>query len=350
MNCVLVLVAILGLLVSTQCFEFEGDPNQNREKISNITVMGSVFCDACSASSFSNHSYFLSGAQVRINCNFRANSKSREEISITADKTTDQNGIYILQIPPIDGFECKTGREIQSFCHATLIGNSPSSLCNIPFLTVSIEHVSIKTPQTNSCVYNLNALYYRPDKNVTTCNSKNENEDSKSTNLNTSLFFWPPFGFHWPWEHSPSFPIPFFTPPPFWKVPLPPLPFFTPPPPFWKIPFPPLPFFTPPPPPPFWHLPPLPFLTPPPPPPSLPPFHLPPFPPIFTKPPQPASPPPPEFHFPFPFPPIGSWFAPPPPPPLPPPPPPPEFHFPFPPVKFPPVFPSPDTPAPPPAG
>jgi hypothetical protein len=27
----------------------------------NLTVVGTVFCDACSSSSFSNHSYFLSG-------------------------------------------------------------------------------------------------------------------------------------------------------------------------------------------------------------------------------------------------------------------------------------------------
>jgi Pollen protein Ole e 1 like len=108
----------------------------------------------------------ISGAQVRINCNFKVNSGPHEEISITADKTTDQYGTYRFDIPPIDGFECKVGREINSFCKASLIGNSLSALCNILAVTASAEQVSICQPQTDACIYNLNALYYRPEKNV----------------------------------------------------------------------------------------------------------------------------------------------------------------------------------------
>ncbi|KAG0456235.1 hypothetical protein HPP92_024023 [Vanilla planifolia] len=32
----------------------------------NITVVGTVFCDACSENTFSNHSYFLQGVKVQI--------------------------------------------------------------------------------------------------------------------------------------------------------------------------------------------------------------------------------------------------------------------------------------------
>lgn len=36
----------------------EADPSA----ISNVTVVGTVFCDACASNNFSEHSYFLEGA------------------------------------------------------------------------------------------------------------------------------------------------------------------------------------------------------------------------------------------------------------------------------------------------
>nr|CAD1820129.1 unnamed protein product [Ananas comosus var. bracteatus] len=81
----------------------------NPKPISNITIIGTVFCDACSDNTFSKHCYFLQGVKVRVDCMFKVNSTSKEEISITVDRVTDRFGVYKLDIPPVDGFECRVG-------------------------------------------------------------------------------------------------------------------------------------------------------------------------------------------------------------------------------------------------
>ncbi|XP_073013063.1 uncharacterized protein [Typha latifolia] len=354
-----ILVEVFALLLLKSLSLDDATPGP----ISNITVMGTVFCDACSDNCFTKHSYFLKDVAVRVDCMFRVNSTSKEEISITVDRTTDRFGVYKLDIPPVDGFECKEGRQIDSFCRASLIG-SPPTICSSPGLTTSTEHVSVKCNEDSVCLYNLNALYYRPgkkDSNLCGTTNREKMSSSSSSNLNTSLFFWPPFPpFGFPWPHWSPIPFPFPSPPSL-PFPFPPLPFLTPPPPSFPFPFPPLPFFTPPPPSfpfPFPPLPPIPSFFPSPPPPSFPFPPLPPLPSWFTPPPPPPSPPPPSFPFPFPpippITPIPSWFASPPPPPSPPPPspPPPSLPFPFPPFPFPPFPPltrTPPKPSPPPS-
>ncbi|XP_077228999.1 uncharacterized protein LOC143861913 [Tasmannia lanceolata] len=302
-----VLIVLLTVL-SNGLFSLANEP----QPISKITVMGTVFCDTCSNNTFSRHSYFLPGVEVHVKCKFKANSTTKETVSFSANRTTDRYGVYTFEVPHVDGFECRESLEIGSFCQASLLGSS-SSLCNVPGLRGSTEHMAIKSKQANLCIYSLNALSYRPPKRYSALCRLYRGEVPIS--LNSSEFFlpyYPPFGFPFP--------------------PLPPLPSFPLP------PFPPLPSF---PLPPFPHLPPFPSF-------PLPPFpHLPPFPslpfPPFNLPPMPFPNPPPAFQFPFPpFPPltpIPSLFTPPPPPALP---------FPFPP--FPPLPPTPSlfTPSPPP--
>ncbi|XP_039138265.1 RNA-binding protein 12-like [Dioscorea cayenensis subsp. rotundata] len=179
--------------------------------LSNITVMGFVYCDTCSNNTFSKHSYFLQGAKVQISCKFKVSSSSGAEISIDAERMTDRIGFYKLDIPPVDGFECKEGHEIQSFCRANLIKSSSPS-CNIPGLRSSTGHVAVKSRDANICFFNLNALNYRPAKiNYDQCATKGEVYPTNA--LNSSLFFWPPFiPFVFPWPHLPPLPFPF---PPF---------------------------------------------------------------------------------------------------------------------------------------
>ncbi|MQM06521.1 hypothetical protein Taro_039345 [Colocasia esculenta] len=347
---------------------------------SNITVIGTVFCDICSNNTFTKHSYFLRGARVRVECSFKSNSTAKEEITISVERTTDRFGVYRVDVPPVDGFDCREGREIESFCRANLVRSS-SALCDVPGLSISTEHVAVRCTKTNLCVYNLNALNYRPPKrDLALCGAAPAALTGQSLSksiVDSALFFWPPFppfGFHWPFPHwppfpfpfpfpspsssfpfpfpfpspPPSFPFPFPSPPPSFPFPFPfptpppslPFPFPSPPPSFPipfvpsppppKFPFPlPPPLFTPSPPPPAF---PFPFpprlFTPSPPPPAVFPFPFPPFPPLspapfpFTPSPSPPSPPPPSFPFPLPpFPP--NPFAPAPPSPAPPPPP----HF-----------------------
>ncbi|XP_037479143.1 leucine-rich repeat extensin-like protein 3 [Triticum dicoccoides] len=313
----------------------------------NLTVTGTVFCDACSSSSFSNHSYFLPDVKVRIDCAIRVSTTSKEEIKITAEKTTDRHGAYRLDIPAVASLGCTTGGEAASFCRAAVLDN-PSPLCDVPAVTTTAGHISFAARDPDACLYNLNSLYYRPGNKAGQCDGAGASTSATAA-LNTSLFYCP----HWPWP-----PIPFCTPRPWF----PPIPFFTPPPPAFPFPFPPIPFFTPPSPPPAafpFPLPPWPW-TPPasPPPPS---FQFPHLPPIFSTPsPPPPPPPPPAFPFPLPpfpqlppfphFPPLPSLYSPPPPPPPPsPPPPPPSFPWPFPPLPFFPPTASPSVPSPPPS-
>ncbi|KAH7683258.1 Zinc finger RING/FYVE/PHD-type protein [Dioscorea alata] len=252
---ILLLFPFIASLLFTNTLSIQS----HSKPFSNITVIGTVFCDTCSSNNFSTHSYFLQGVKVLLDCNFRVNSTSKEEISIRVIRSTDEHGVYRLDIPPVDGFECREGRQMQSFCHASLIESSSSSLCNLPNLRSSTEHLGLMCRDASACLYNLNALSFRPAKKDT--NLCGTNEASESSDLSVSLFLWPP---------SPSFPFP-------------------------------LPFISPPNPPPFPF--PLPFISPPSPPPF--PFPLPSI--------SPPSPPP--FSFPFPFPPLPTFVSPPPPPP-----------------------------------
>uniref|UniRef100_A0A453CU24 Pollen-specific protein-like protein n=1 Tax=Aegilops tauschii subsp. strangulata TaxID=200361 RepID=A0A453CU24_AEGTS len=219
------LVAAL-LLLPGQCQGSRG---------ANLTVTGTVFCDACSSSSFSNHSYFLPDVKVRIDCAIRASTASKEEIKITAEKTTDSHGAYRLDIPAVAGLGCTTGGEAASFCRAAVLDN-PSPLCDVPAVTTTAGHISFSARDPDACLYNLNSLYYRPGNKAGQCDGAGASTPAAAA-LNTSLFYCP----HWPWP-----PIPFCTPRPWF----PPIPFFTPPPPAFPFPFPPFPFFTPPSPPP----------------------------------------------------------------------------------------------------
>ncbi|KAJ0969230.1 hypothetical protein J5N97_022107 [Dioscorea zingiberensis] len=209
------IVFFVGLLVAlaTKSNSLES----GHKPLSNITVIGFVFCDSCSNNTFSKHSYFLQGAKVQISCRFRVSSASGAEISINAERTTDKIGFYRLDIPPVDGFECMEGHEIQSFCRANLIKSSSHS-CNVPGLRSSTGHVAVKSKDANICFFNLNALNYRPAKiNFAQCATKGEVYPINA--LNSSLFFWPPFlPFAFPWPHLPPLPFPF---PPSFPFPLP---------------------------------------------------------------------------------------------------------------------------------
>ncbi|KAJ6307695.1 hypothetical protein OIU76_017482 [Salix suchowensis] len=169
---------------------------------SRITVVGVVYCDTCSTKAFSRHSYFLPGADVHIQCTFKANSpKTRENIEFSVNRTTDRYGVYKLEVPEVDGVDCEEGFAIESVCQASLIGSS-SRVCNVPGLTISTNEISVKSKQNNLCIYSLNALSYRPSKkNITACgNHKEELQNS----YNSSKFFLPPYGFQWP--PFPNFP------------------------------------------------------------------------------------------------------------------------------------------------
>ncbi|KAK2636855.1 hypothetical protein Ddye_031647 [Dipteronia dyeriana] len=169
---------------------------------SRITVVGVVFCDTCSTNIFSRHSYFLPGADVQIQCKFEANSpKTNEHISFSVTRTTDNYGVYKLEIPHVDGVDCVDGMAIESLCQASLIG-STSSVCNVPGLKTATNEISVKSKQESLCIYSLKALTFRPSKrNSTLCGRSSKESLQKSTLL-------PQF------SPFPKLPFPFLNPPP----------------------------------------------------------------------------------------------------------------------------------------
>ncbi|ONM56233.1 Pollen Ole e 1 allergen and extensin family protein [Zea mays] len=211
----------------------------------NITVVGSVYCDACSNNTFSKHSFFLKG-QVLIKCSFKVNSTSSEELSLEAERTTDQHGVYKLDVPPVDGFECREGHELRSACRATLVRSS-SAACNVPGLGASTQHIELRSRATSACFLNLNALNFRPAKRDGALCHAQGGDDA----FGSSLFFWPFLPLFWPPFRVPgggaggtvSFPWPFPVPAwlvPFLRPPFLPFPLYepapSPPPPFYRFP------------------------------------------------------------------------------------------------------------------
>ncbi|QCE12992.1 sulfated surface glycoprotein 185 [Vigna unguiculata] len=190
--------------------------------ISHISVVGAVYCDTCSTSTFSKHSYFLQGVEVHIQCRFRATSpKTSEQISFSVNRTTDQNGVYKLEIPSVDGVNCMDGSAIVSLCQASLISSSTPT-CNVPFLKSTTREISVKSKQDNMCVYTLSGLSFKPPQKNTTLCGHHQNEQ-----LSSAKFFFP-----WPPQLPPFPPLP-----PFPSFPFPPLPFPTSPP-IPSLPFP----------------------------------------------------------------------------------------------------------------
>ncbi|CAN1126736.1 Pollen-specific protein-like At4g18596 [Linum perenne] len=132
-------------------------------------VMGFVYCDICSNNSFTKHSYFMPGAEVRIECKFKASApKTREQIAFSVNRTTNRNGMYKLEIPAVDGIECAESA-IASSCEASLMW-TPSKSCNVPGYRSTSDEIEIKSRKPNLCVYSLNALNFRPSKrNASMC-------------------------------------------------------------------------------------------------------------------------------------------------------------------------------------
>ncbi|XP_057544440.1 uncharacterized protein LOC130823724 [Amaranthus tricolor] len=136
---------------------------------SRITVIGTVYCDICSNNTFSRHSYFLPGVEVKLDCKLKAKApRTAEEITFSVNRTTNQYGWYKLEIPSVDGIECARGATIESVCRATLLGSS--SKCNIPGYQSTTDVVYFKSSQQNICIFGLSALNFRPSsKNKALC-------------------------------------------------------------------------------------------------------------------------------------------------------------------------------------
>ncbi|KAF2568925.1 hypothetical protein F2Q68_00026990 [Brassica cretica] len=139
----------------------------------NITVMGLVYCDVCSSNSFSKHSYFMPGAEVSVICRFKAaSSRTREMLTFSANQTTDELGLYKLDITSVEGVSCAAEDDKDSLtasCQASLISTSSDS-CNVPGYKTTTDQVVFESKMSNLCVYGFSALNFRPfEKNIDLC-------------------------------------------------------------------------------------------------------------------------------------------------------------------------------------
>ncbi|XP_022880195.1 uncharacterized protein LOC111397477 [Olea europaea var. sylvestris] len=151
----------------TISFPLQVEPKKPDSKSqSQIIVMGMVYCDFCSNNTFSKHSYFLPGVEVRIDCIFIAiSSRTTERISFSVNRTTNKYGIYIFEVPSVDGVQCARDKAVGNSCRASLTGIRPSSSsCNIPGFRTTSDEISIKSKRENTCIYSLSPLSYRPSK------------------------------------------------------------------------------------------------------------------------------------------------------------------------------------------
>ncbi|KAF4367711.1 hypothetical protein CsatB_021212 [Cannabis sativa] len=135
---------------------------------SHIVVMGFVYCDICHNNTFSKHSYFLPGAEVKVDCIFKAISpRTAEQISFSVNRTTNKHGLYKMEIPSVEGIKCAAEESaIVNSCQASLIGSSSSS-CNVPGYKVTSDQITVKSKGANLCIYSLNALNFKPLKKET---------------------------------------------------------------------------------------------------------------------------------------------------------------------------------------
>jgi len=112
---------------------------------------------------FLTHTNVYPGAEVRIDCKFKASwPKTREQISFSVNRTTNRYGMYKLEIPSVDGIACAQAA-IDSSCEASLMSSS-SKACNVPGYKSTTNEIAIKVKQQNLCIYSLNALNFRPSK------------------------------------------------------------------------------------------------------------------------------------------------------------------------------------------
>ncbi|XP_044502089.1 major pollen allergen Ole e 1 [Mangifera indica] len=157
MNLMISFLVISILFIRTQSGEIRPRKNAN----AHITVMGFVYCDICSNNTFSRHSYFIPGAEVKIDCKFKASSpKTKEQISFSVNRTTNRHGVYRLDIPSVDGVACGE-TAIATTCEASLMWSSSDS-CNVPGFRTTTDQIAIKSKQANLCIYSLNPLNFRP--------------------------------------------------------------------------------------------------------------------------------------------------------------------------------------------
>ncbi|KAJ4901048.1 Pollen Ole e 1 allergen and extensin family protein [Raphanus sativus] len=158
---IMCLFVLLQLLLVVNSLSPKHSPAKPKAE---VTVMGFVYCDVCSNNTFSTHSYFMSGVEVRIVCRFKsASSRTNEMVTFSSNRTTNEFGLYKVAITSLD---CADVDSLASSCQASLVGRRSSSdiSCNVPGYRTTTDQVVFKSKRSNLCIYGFNALNFRPFK------------------------------------------------------------------------------------------------------------------------------------------------------------------------------------------
>ena len=107
---------------------------------------------------------------MRIDCRLKsASSTTNEMISFSANRTTNEFGLYKVAITSLDSVDVDS---LATSCQASLVGRrgSSDSSCNVPGYRSTTDQVVFKSKRSNLCIYGFNGLNFRPFKrNLALC-------------------------------------------------------------------------------------------------------------------------------------------------------------------------------------
>lgn len=139
---------VKSTMARSESIEFAG---YGEEKLSNVVVVGNVFCDTCLKHQFSQESsHVITGARVTLEC-----SINRKTIASVTVAESDEYGDFTVEVPSLFHPEERINR-----CSVRLL-SSPEGSCNTKSKTVPSKLVLLSN-SNGVRTYNAGSLSYHP--------------------------------------------------------------------------------------------------------------------------------------------------------------------------------------------
>lgn len=153
-NRLLVLTLLLGFLfiksikVRAEFTEFGG---YGEKKLSNVVVVGNIFCDTCLKHQLSKESsHVIAGALVALKCSI--NRKTTASVDV---RETNEYGDFSVEVPSLFHPEGRMNR-----CSVRLLNSSEDS-CNTPSTTAPSK-LAFRSNSNGVLTYTAGSISYRP--------------------------------------------------------------------------------------------------------------------------------------------------------------------------------------------
>jgi len=141
-------ILIQSTKARAESIEFAG---YGEEKLSNVVVVGNVFCDTCLKHQFSRESsHVITGALVALEC-----SINRKTTASITRVESDEYGDFAVDIPSLFHLEERINR-----CSVSLL-SSPEDSCNTPSTTAPSKLVLLSN-SNGLRTYSAGSLSYHP--------------------------------------------------------------------------------------------------------------------------------------------------------------------------------------------